>query len=359
MAPADRRDLLDLVVEPDRRPVELDEQDGARLGREPGAKGRLDGAEDEAIHHLERRGDDAGGDDAGVRLARGGDRSEDGEQRPVRLRRADETQRRARDDPERAFRADDDPEEVVTRPVLDGAPDLHDLPGRQHELDGENVVRRHAVLEGMRSARVLGDVASDRARGLARGIGREDQARLLDRARDPQVHDSGLRGHAAIPDVDRLDALQPARADHHRRPDRKGSSREAGTRSARDEGDAVLREHPDDRAHLLGSSRQYDELGSRAFEGVAVTLVGQERVAPCDDAPRPDDLFEAALQPRARHGHSLVHRLRNSLAQIAVDRRPWQGGPTQEYQGIFRGGPTQPGASRGGEMCQGISETVH
>jgi hypothetical protein len=46
-----------------------------------------------------------------------------------------------------------------------------------------------------------------------------------------------------------------------------------------------------------------------------------------------------------------VYRLRNSLTRIAANRRPWQGGPTQEYQGIFRGGPTQPGASRGGETC--------
>jgi hypothetical protein len=304
----DARDALHLVVEARRRSVELDQEDGAGLGRKPGVERLLDGAEDQAIHHLERSGDDAGGDHAGDRLARGRDRRKDGEERAVGLGLPDETECRPGDDAEGSLGTDGDADEIVAGPILHRAAERHDLPRGQHELDREHVVRRDAVLQGVRPPGVLGDVAADRAGRLARWVGREEEAIALDRARDPEVHDACLCGDAAVAHVDQLDLLETARPDDDRRPDRKGSTREAGAGSARHECDALLGEESHHRAHLGRAPREHHDLGGRALEGVAVAFVGEERFAPADEASRPDDLPETPLEPVAQHA-TLLARL--------------------------------------------------
>ncbi len=50
-------------VEPGGGAVDLDDQDGAGVGREAEVERGLDGGDDRAVHHLERRRHDAGGDD--------------------------------------------------------------------------------------------------------------------------------------------------------------------------------------------------------------------------------------------------------------------------------------------------------
>ena len=54
--------------------------------------------------------------------------------------------------------------------------ELDDLAVGQDERQPGHVVGREAVLEAVRAARVLGDVAADRADLLARGIGRVEEA---------------------------------------------------------------------------------------------------------------------------------------------------------------------------------------
>ena len=291
--PAELRDARGLGVEPGRGPVELDQQHRAGVGRQADVEGRLDRAEDQAVHHLERRGHDAGGDDRRDRLARRVDRLEDGEQRAMGLRVADEPQRRAGHDAERALGPDDQPGEVVARPILDRAAELDDVPRRQHQLDAEDVVGRDAVLERVRAARVLGDVAADRARRLARGIGRVVEPVASDGVGHPQVHDARLRDEAPVADVDRLDADQAARADHDRRADRQRAAGEAGAGAARHERDPLLGEHAHHRRDLGRGARQHDELGRGALEGVAVALVDDEALGTIDDAVVADDRAQA------------------------------------------------------------------
>ncbi len=60
MLAADGDDALGLRVEAGREPVELDEQHRAGVGREAEVVRRLDGLDDEPVHHLERGRHDAG-----------------------------------------------------------------------------------------------------------------------------------------------------------------------------------------------------------------------------------------------------------------------------------------------------------
>ena len=132
----------------------------------------LGGLDRQAIHHLDRRRHDAARDDGRHGLAGRVDRVEAGEQRQHRLGPPQQPQRRLRDDGERAFRADEHAEQIEPGRVERGAAEVHELAVRQHGLDAEHVVHGEAVLQAVRAAGVLGDVAADRADHLARRIGR-------------------------------------------------------------------------------------------------------------------------------------------------------------------------------------------
>ena len=67
---------------------------------------------DQAIHHLDRRGNDARADDVRHRVARGFGRLERGEDRSHRLGNAQQPQRRLRDDTERALRSDEHADQI-------------------------------------------------------------------------------------------------------------------------------------------------------------------------------------------------------------------------------------------------------
>ena len=131
------------------------------------------------------------------------------EQRPHRLRRAQKAQRQLRRDPERPLGADERAEQVR---ALVPDRELDELAVRQDDLGREHVVDREAVLEAVRAARVLGDVAADRADLLRRRIRRVVEAVGRDRARDVEVRDAGLDDDLAALDVDLEDAVHAARA---------------------------------------------------------------------------------------------------------------------------------------------------
>jgi hypothetical protein len=152
----------------------------------------------------------------------------------------------------------------------------------------------------VRSAGVLGDVAADRARTLARRIRRVERAGCLDLARDPEVDHAGLRDHPPVAQIDRLDRLQAAGADHDRGGQRQGSTREAGAGAARHERHAVGREDADDLGHLLRRARQDHQIRGAALEGVAVALVDQQGFRAVHQGVAPDDRREPRQQARRK-----------------------------------------------------------
>ena len=89
------------------------------------------------------------------------------------LRYRHDPQDRLRDYPECALRADRRAHEVIAGPVGLAAPERHQGAVAEDELEAADVVGREAVLEAVRTAGVLGDVAADRADDLTRGVGRE------------------------------------------------------------------------------------------------------------------------------------------------------------------------------------------
>ena len=113
------------------------------------------------------------------------------------------------------------------------------------------MVDREAVLEAVRAAGVLGDVAADRAGLLARRVGRVVEAVGGDRLRDLEVRHAGLDDDALAVEVDLEHAVHPRERDDDAVGDRQRAAREPGARAAGDERHAVLGAGADDRLHLL------------------------------------------------------------------------------------------------------------
>jgi len=70
-----------------------------------------------------------------------------------------ESERRLGHDPERPLGADENPKQVGA--LIVGVEGDHG-PVRQDNLYGEDVVERHAILQGVRATSVLNDVAANR-----------------------------------------------------------------------------------------------------------------------------------------------------------------------------------------------------
>ena len=116
------------------------------------------------------------------------------------------------------------------------------------------MVGRHAVLQRVRPARVVGDVAADGARLLARGIGRVVEALRADRPGEVQVHEPRLDHGELVVVVDLEHAVHPHQRDHDAALGGQAAAGEPGARAAGDERDPLAVGQLDQRRHVLGGS---------------------------------------------------------------------------------------------------------
>ena len=135
----------------------------------------------------------------------------------------------SRGDAQRALGADERAEQVVARRV---AVQVDDEPSGSTTSSAGHVVGREAVLEAVGAARVLGDVAADRADDLAGRVGRVEVGRG-DRSRDGQVRDPRLHDHPLVVEVDREDPPHPREHDQDAVGHRQRAAGEAGPGTAR------------------------------------------------------------------------------------------------------------------------------
>ena len=178
------------------------------------------------------------------------------------------------------------PSEPTNAPSRSGplVPDgeLDELAVRQHDLRREHVVDGEAVLEAVRAARVLGDVAADRADLLRGGVGRVVEALRRDRARDVEVRDARLDDDLPALDVDLEDARQARERDDDPLGYRQRAAGEPGAGAARDERDPMRVTGPDHGRHLGRALGQRDQRRDDAAVGQPVALVGAQLLGPRD-----------------------------------------------------------------------------
>ena len=156
--------------------VALAEQDRGGVEVVAGVHEALDGGGHRLVHHLEPGRDDAGGDDRRDRVAGLADVVEAGHDAARRLGVGSSltvTSKITASMPSLPITAR---EQVEAGRVERLAAELDRLAGDGEAAHLEHVVQRQAVLQAVHAARVLGDVAADRAGDLAARVGRVVQA---------------------------------------------------------------------------------------------------------------------------------------------------------------------------------------
>ena len=199
------------------------------------------------------------------------------EQRHDRLGLADDPQRHLGGDAERPLGADDDAEQVGPVVGVDRlAAELEQLAVGQDHLRARDVVDREAVLQAVRAAGVLRDVAADRADLLARRVGRVVVAVRRDGAGHVEVRDAGLDDDALALEVDLEDAVHAGERDHDPVRDRQRAAGEPGAGAARDERHALAGAEANHGLHLLGRARAARRTPAGAPPGQSVALVRRQ-----------------------------------------------------------------------------------
>ena len=134
LLPADLFDDVEQLANFRGRPVELDDQHG--VGRRKSRVNRrfrcFDG---ERIHHLDRRGNDALGDDLRHGRSTCVDRVERRQQRLHRFRLSQNPDGDARHHGKRTFGADEQAEQIRPRRIGERAAKLHELAVGQHGVE--------------------------------------------------------------------------------------------------------------------------------------------------------------------------------------------------------------------------------
>ncbi len=258
-----------------RQPDDLDEQRRRRIDREPGVDVGLDRLQAQLIHHLDRRRHHAGSDDAAHGRGAVLDGVEVHQQRPHRGRVLGELDAHGGRDPEHPLAPDERAAKVEPARLGILAAQHGERAVGKHDLDGEHVRGGDTLGQAVRTARVVGDVASDRARLLAARIGGEVQPEVLELAGEVEVEHTGLHPCLAIHRIDTDHRVHLRRGDHHRAVERHRPAGQAGTGTTRHERHPVTRGDAHTRLHLGRGGGQADD-GRRPLHVGRVTPVQRE-----------------------------------------------------------------------------------
>src|SRR3984885_4492679 len=261
------------------------------------------GVDRRLVHHLHAAGNDARADDPRHTFAGRLDLGKADHQGARGLRLLQDAHRDLGDDAEQAFRTRDDSHQVVARAFGGLAADAKHFARHQHNLAPEHVVGGHAVFEAVHAARILRDVAADRARNLRRGIGRIIEAGMRHRLADGEIGDPGLRHHRPVIEIDLANALEFAEPQQHR-----VRQRRAG--AARHHLDALLEAVFQHLRNLFRGVRQHHHHRRLAIGHQPIGLVGEHfgrridhALARYDGAERLDDGAAAPQNGLIRSGH--------------------------------------------------------
>ena len=202
------------------------------------------------------------------------------------------------DDAERALGADDGAEQVVAGAVGRDPAERHDVALGGDEVGAEDVVGGEAVLQAVRAAGVLRDVAADRADLLARRVGRVVVAVGRRRLGDVEVDHARLDDGALVLAAYGGDGAHLRGHDQHALGVRAALRRTGPCPDPRATyGTRVLGARAHDGGELRGVLGYDDQGGRHPVVGQPVALVGAQPGAVGDHARR---RAAAGARPRPR-----------------------------------------------------------
>jgi hypothetical protein len=199
---------------------------------------------------------------------------ERGERHLRRLRFRRELDRDFGRDRQQALRPMNERKQIVTGAIERVAAQLDDLAGDEHAADAPDVVHRQPVLETVDAARVLADVAADRACDLRRRVGRIVEPVGGGRSGDREVAHTRPHDRRALHRVDRHDVAEFGHRHDHAALVGQRAPRQARARAAGDDGHAcrmATAQHFDELRFVLGNR---DGRRQFAVHREAVALIG-------------------------------------------------------------------------------------
>jgi hypothetical protein len=213
----------------------------------------------------------------------------------------------------------------------------------QHRLDGQHVVRGESVLQAVRAAGVLRDVAADRAHHLGGRVGRVVEVVHAGRRADRQVGDPGLHDGRPPIGIYLKNPVEPRQRDHDARFGRQRASGQPGPGAARDVRDAVPKAGAHDRRHLRALGGEQHQSGQNPVRSEGVGLVrapfGGAGERPQGGAAGGGDVRQHRLERpfpvHAPHPHPL---LRPALDPPVDHRRAPPGKPDRGRARVDTGG---------------------
>ena len=341
VAPTDPRHAGDAILDRGREAVELDDENRGGVRREAGVHVRLHRPRDGSVHHLQRRRHQAGGDD---RADRGGavlHPLEVEQQRADRGRVLCESHAHPGSDTEHPLAADEHAPQVQAGGLGVLAPEDGDGAVGQHDLDGQDVHRRHALGQTMGSAGVGGDVAAHRAALLARGIRGVVDAMLGQLMAEVGVEHPRLDPGLAGVEVEAEEPVHLRGDDHDRVVHGHRAAGQPGARTAGDERHTVGAGGDDAAPHLLRRGREdHDRGGALHVGGVAPVEVAF--AGPGAHPPRTEGGAELRDEGRAR-SRGGGHVWTVALPRPAAGERVW----CPDGKGRGSGRPPRVGLVRG------------
>ena len=188
---------------------------------------------------------------------------EDRQQRLHRLGSGQQPDGNLGHDAERSLRADHHAAQVVTVPISRLAADPLDRSVGQDDLKSEHVIGGNPVCETVRTTRVLGHVAADRACLLAGGIGRVVEAVLGDGVGQVDVDEPRLDHRYAVLGVDLQDPGHPRKGHQDAAVLGDRAAAQAGTGAPRHDREIVAASNPDHLRDLFRRGWKHDGRGQR------------------------------------------------------------------------------------------------
>ena len=227
-------------------------------------------------------------------------------------------------DAEGALGAHEHARQIEAERVARAAAQPHDLAVGHDHFEAEHVVGGHAVLERVRAAGVVGDVAADGARLLAGRIGGVVVAAWGHRVGEVQVDQPRLHHRDLVVVVDLQHAVHAHERDHEAAFRGQAAARQSRARPARHEGQALAAGELDDGGHVRDVGGKDDEVRERPEEREAVGLVDEQLLGIGQHAAGPHDRFQLAAKGALALGSEGGHQREESIPSCRHSRRsPW------------------------------------
>ncbi len=238
--------------------VGFHQQHGTGIHRIAGVVSRFDRLDGQVVHHFQGGGQDSGADDVRNRKRCAFDSWKGHELHRNRLRLGCQPHQRFGYDAEHTFGTDEDPGQIVSRVLFAFATDPANLAVWIDHFEPEYVIRGYTVLEAMRTARVLGDVATNGAGALARRVGSKEIPSGFDPIAQLEIDDTWLDQRHPVVVIDIEDIRHTRERDNDAPTLRNRSAGETGAGSARHDRQVVSARNPHHIRHLLHRSRKHD-----------------------------------------------------------------------------------------------------